>query len=211
MVSAVLYARPSVLRRFRLSKSRDCLLVQSWEDPEAFAAFFETYSDRVLGFLARRVLDPEVAFDLMSETFATALECSRQFRGATTEEEQGWLFAIARRELSQYWRAGKVERGALHRLSVTVPVLSDPEFERIEELAGLAPLIATLPEALAALPSDQRRAIELRVVEERSYPDVAATLDVAEAAARARVSRGLRALARTMTTSPTDELTRDTA
>ena len=92
-----------------------------------------------------------------------------------------------------------------------MPVLSDPEFERIEELAGLAPLIATLPEALAALPSDQRRAIELRVVEERAYPDIAATLDVAEAAARARVSRGLRALARAMATSSTDELTRDPA
>ena len=211
MVSAVFYARPRVLRRFRLPQSRDCLLVQSWEDPEAFAAFFETYSDRVLGFFARRVLDPEVAFDLMSETFATALERSRQFRGATTEEEQGWLFAIARSELSQYWRAGRVERRALHRLSVSVPVLSDPEFERIEELAGLAALIATLPEALATLPADQRRAITLRVVEERSYPDVAAALEVAEAAARARVSRGLRTLASAMATSPTDELTQDTA
>jgi RNA polymerase sigma factor (sigma-70 family) len=187
------------------------LLVQSQQDPEAFAAFFEAYSDRVLGFLVRRVLDPEVAFDLMSETFATALERCRQFRGATAEEEQGWLFAIARTELSQYWRAGKVERTALNRLTVTLPFLTDPEFERIEELAGLAPLVATLPVAMAALPGDQRRAIELRVVEERSYPDVAAALDVAEPAARARVSRGLRALARELSTSPTDELTRDTA
>lgn len=184
--------------------------MQARDDPEAFAAFFEAYSDRVLGFLARRVLDPEVAFDLMSETFATALERCRQFRGTTAEEEQGWLFAIARSELSQYWRAGKVERSALGRLSVTVPYLSDPEFERIEELAGLAPLIATLPEALAALPGDQRRAIELRVVEERAYPDVAALLAIAEPAARARVSRGLRSLARALAASPTDELTRDT-
>jgi RNA polymerase sigma-70 factor (ECF subfamily) len=194
-----------------LPKSRDCLLVQSREDPDAFAAFFEAYSDRVLGFLVRRVLDPEVAFDLMSETFATALERCRQFRGTTPEEEQGWLFAIARSELSQYWRAGRVERSALDRLAVTVPFLSDPEFERIEELAGLAALVATLPNAMAALPEEQRRAIELRVVEERSYPEVAAALDIAEPAARARVSRGLRALAHTMTSSPTDELTRDLA
>jgi RNA polymerase sigma factor (sigma-70 family) len=171
-----------------------CLLAQAREDPDAFAAFYDAYAERVLVFLTRRVLDVDTAFDLLSETFATALEQRRKFRGATAQEEQGWLFAIARSELSRYWRHGRVERSALARLGVGVPGLSDPEIERIEELAGIAGLAAQLGEAMRALPEDQRRAVELRVVCECPYDDVAGRLGVSEQTARARVSRGLRAL-----------------
>ena len=45
-----------------------------------------------------------------------------------------------------------------------------------------------------ALPEEQRRAVELRVVDEHGYDDVAGVLGVSEQTARARVSRGLRAL-----------------
>ena len=171
-----------------------CLLAQSKEDPNAFAGFYDAYAERVLVFLTRRVLDVDVAFDLLSETFAIALERRRQFRGASAEQEQGWLFSIARSELSHYWRDGRVERNALARLGVPRPDLSDPEIERIEDLAGLAEIAAALADAMDALAPDQRRAVELRVIDECSYAEVAVALGVSEQTARARVSRGLRAL-----------------
>jgi RNA polymerase sigma factor (sigma-70 family) len=179
------------------------LLAQSREDPDAFAAFYNAYAERVLVFLVRRVLDVDTAFDLLSETFATALERRHQFRGRTAEEEQGWLFSIARSELSHYWRDGKVELTALARLAVPVPDLTDPAIERIETLAGLSDLASMLHDAMEALPEDQRRAVVLRVVEEYGYADVALALGVTEQAARARVSRGLRALAHHMMQDPT--------
>ncbi len=171
-----------------------CLLAQSKEDPNAFAEFYDAYAERVLVFLTRRVLDVDVAFDLLSETFAIALERRRQFRGASAEQEQGWLFSIARSELSHYWRDGRVERNALARLGVPRPGLSDPEIERIEDLAGLTEIAAPLADAMDALPADQRRAVELRVIDECGYAEVAVALGVSEQTARARVSRGLRAL-----------------
>jgi RNA polymerase sigma factor (sigma-70 family) len=180
------------LPRFRRSSS---LLAQSRQDPDAFAAFYDAYAERVLLFLVRRVLDVDTAFDLLSETFATALERRHQFRGSSAEEEQGWLFSIARSEMSHYWRDGRVERIALARLGVGVPALSDPEIERIEQLAGIKELVPALHDAMASLPEDQRRAVELRVVEEYGYAEVATILGVSEQTARARVSRGLRALA----------------
>jgi RNA polymerase sigma-70 factor (ECF subfamily) len=180
------------LPRFRRSAS---LLAQSRQDPDAFAAFYDAYAERILLFLVRRVLDVDTAFDLLSETFATALERRHQFRGSTAEEEQGWLYSIARSELSHFWRDGKVERIALARLGVGVPALSDPEIERIEQLAGITDLVPALHDAMASLPEDQRRAVELRVVEEHGYSEVATMLGVSEQTARARVSRGLRALA----------------
>jgi RNA polymerase sigma-70 factor (ECF subfamily) len=180
------------LPRFRRSSS---LLAQSRQDPDAFAAFYDVYAERILLFLVRRVLDVDTAFDLLSETFATALERRHQFRGSTAEEEQGWLYSIARSELSHFWRDGRVERTALARLGVGVPALSDPEIERIEQLAGINDLVPALHDAMASLPEDQRRAVELRVVEEHGYSEVATILGVSEQTARARVSRGLRALA----------------
>jgi RNA polymerase sigma factor (sigma-70 family) len=182
--------------RLHYSRRPACLLVRSREDPDAFADFYDAYAERVLLFHTRRVLDVDTAFDLMSETFATALERRHQFRGRSAEEEQGWLFSIARSELSHFWRAGKVERSALARIGVPVPDLSDPEIERIEQLAGLSTLAVPLKDAMDALPEDQRRAVELRVVQEYGYAEVAVLLDITEQAARARVSRGLRELAR---------------
>jgi RNA polymerase sigma factor (sigma-70 family) len=186
-----------VLRILRHNPSAS-LLLRAQEDPRAYAAFYDAYSDRVLAFLARRVFDPEVAVDLMSETFAKVLERRMQFRGTSAAEEQGWLFAIARTELSHYWRSGRVERAALERFAVTVPEIGADEFLRIETLAGLNSLDGPLLDAVFALPHDQRRAIELRIVEDRSYAEMAAVLEVSEQVVRARVSRALRTLARVL-------------
>lgn len=179
--------------RFRRSR---CLLLDSRRDSDAFAEFYDAYAERVLLFLVRRVFDVDTAFDLLSETFAIALERRHQFRGSSAEEEQGWLFSIARSELSHFWRDGRVERSALARVGVGVPGLADPDIERIEQLAGITELLPALHVAMAELPEDQRRAVELRVVEEHGYAEVATMLGVSEQTARARVSRGLRTLAR---------------
>jgi RNA polymerase sigma factor (sigma-70 family) len=174
------------------------LLVQARETPETFATFYSTYADSIERYLVRRVLDPETAFDLLSETFAKALERQHQFRGASVEQEQGWLYAIARSELSHYWRSGKVERAAIERLAIDVPTLTDDEYDHLESLADLDALDLPLSTAFASLPVEHRQAITLRVLDELPYPEVAQALDITEANARARVSRGLRTLARAL-------------
>jgi RNA polymerase sigma-70 factor (ECF subfamily) len=141
------------------------------------------------------VFDAELAMELTSETFALALDNCEQFRGTLAEEEQGWLFAIARHELSRFWRRGRVEREALVRIGVSVPAFEDEDLERVERMAGLDGLKDALREAMAGLPEGQRRAVELRVLEEMGYPQIAEALTVSEDVARARVSRGLRSMA----------------
>lgn len=181
------------VRALQHPRSR-CLLRRAQTDPDAFADFYDAYARRVLLFFTRRAGRAEVAFDLMSETFAKALEHRLEFRGTTPEEEQGWLFAIARSELSHYWRRGAVERAALARLGIEVPALTSADIERIEEHASLEDVRPRLAEALGALPPDQRDAVGLRIVQELGYPDIAERLGVSEDVVRARVSRGLRAL-----------------
>jgi RNA polymerase sigma-70 factor (ECF subfamily) len=164
-------------------------------DPDAFGDFYERYAERVLRFFARRVAQPDVAFDLTSETFAVALERCRQFRGSTPEEEQGWLFAIARSQLSHFWRRGAVERAALTRLGIPAVTPDAEELERIETLADLETVRGEVAAALGALSGDQREAVQMRVVSEMDYSEIAVRVGVTEDVVRARVSRGLRTLA----------------
>ena len=62
---------------------------------------------------------------------------------------------------------------------------------QIHMIGALAPL---LRHALRALPAEQRRALELRIVHGLPYEAVAARLQCSQNAARLRVSRALRAL-----------------
>lgn len=179
------------------------LLRKAQTDPEAFGEFYDAFSRRLLSYFARRVLDSNAAFDLTSETFAKALAASEQFRGRTREEEEGWLFAIARSELSDYWRRGQVERTAMARIGIDPCELTTAEVERVEELADLRAVRDRLAEALDALPEQQRQAVTLRIVDELDYRAVAAVLEITEDNARARVSRGLRALGRELARSDT--------
>jgi len=163
--------------------------------PEGFARFYEEHANGVLAFAARRTLDVEVARDVMAETFAQAFRGRGRFRGTTEAEAAGWLYGIARHLLSRYARSGVVARRATERLGISLPELSDEDYDRVVELAGLAELRSVVAEAFERLQPDQREAVRLRIVGELSYPEVAAQLGVTEPTARARVSRGLRQLA----------------
>jgi RNA polymerase sigma factor (sigma-70 family) len=163
---------------------------------------YTRHAEELLGYFARRTLQAEVAVDLVGETFALAFADRAQFRGAEDREAIAWVFGIARHQLAEYFRRGQVERRALARIGVAVAPLEDADYERIEELAELAEARARVADSLADLPLDHREALRLRIVDERSYDEVARTLGVSEQAARARVSRALRVLRDTADLQP---------
>ena len=164
--------------------------------PSTFAALYKRHHRGLLTFFVRRTFDPEMAVDLVGETFAQAVTGARRFRGRTEEEEAAFLYGIARHLLLRAWRTGRAERRALERLGVPRMAVDDESFARIEELAGVGTMRALVAEQLRELSSEHREVLRLRVVEERDYADVAAALGVPEPTARARVSRALRALDR---------------
>lgn len=158
------------------------------------AELYDRYAEAILAFLVRRTWDPEVAVDILAETFATGLEGRQLFRGGDRDAGGAWLYGIARHQLADYFRRDGAQRRALARLGIERRPLTDVEYERIEELAGSRELRDRVAEELDALPVDQREAVQLRVVEERGYQTLARTLGISQDTARARVSRGLQAL-----------------
>jgi RNA polymerase sigma factor (sigma-70 family) len=170
-------------------------LRRSSREPEAFVGFYDWHAQRLLAYFARRVYDADVALELTAESFAQAYIGRRRFRGSTDGAAAAWLYTIARRQLSRYFRTATVRRKALERLGLEAPLVDGAQRARIDELAGLDDLRVSVRIELARLSGPQRDALELRVVDELTYAEVARRLGVSEQAARARVSRGLRALA----------------
>lgn len=167
-----------------------------WMAPaSAFIALYERDAELLLVFFTRRTLDVEVSLDLTAETFAQAWCGWGKVRMDSEEEVQGWLFTIARRQLGRYLRRGRVERSALSRMDMAVPAMNDDEIAEIERVSELGALRSVLGGELKKLSEDQRCALQLRIVDELPYREVARRLGTSEPTARARVSRGLRALA----------------
>ena len=162
------------------------------DSPQAFEELYFAMSDRLLLFLTRRCADPETARDLWAETWARAYESRDRFRGTVQAQREAWILGIARNVLAGYYKRGAVEQRALQRLQLEPPEISDRDLDRLERAAGLGALREELRAALAGLADEQREALKLRIVDGLPYPEVAERMGVAEPAARARVSRGLR-------------------
>lgn len=204
-----LRARLSLVRPAELSQIRGCvvnsvvvsarrrsdaeLLRESRSDATAFAAFYDRYETAVVGYLVRRVADPELVADLAAEVFAAALSGAARYR-PSQPTAASWLFAIAHNTLATSMRRRRVEARARLRLGIRDAVsFDDNELDRVEALASDDSWLADL---LSRLPREQAEAIRARVLDERSYPDIAGELATSELVVRKRVSRGLATLRR---------------
>jgi RNA polymerase sigma factor (sigma-70 family) len=177
-----------------MQRSDDRLLRRADRDPEAFGAFYRRHERVVLGFFMRATGRGELAVDLAAETFARAFESRRSFdprRGGA----RAWLFGVARHVLAASLERGRVEAAARQRLGMSAVVLDDRLVADVEDAAR--DFDDTLVEEwLSQLAPDQRLAVRQRVLEERSYRDIAGELECSEAVVRQRVSRGLAILRR---------------
>jgi len=136
-------------------------------DADGFSEFYRRHLPAVTGYFARRVADREAAFDLTAETFAAVVLSARRFdpgRGPAV----AWLLGIAAHKLTDSVRR-----------------------QRVEELSRNGP---DLCELVAGLSPEHRDAVTARVIDERSYSDIAADVRCSEAVVRQRVHRGLERL-----------------
>ena len=168
----------------------DAELIHAAEsDPVAFGELYRRHVATVHGWFRRRL--EWAASDLTAETFAQAWLSRRSFRDEADGSALPWLLGIARNVARESARRNEVETRARRGLGLPTDLASEDGYAAVEE--RLSPSLE-LPEALDELPEHERAALELRVVDELPYEDVAARLGVRPAAARLRVSRALRRL-----------------
>ncbi len=168
------------------------LLAAAAGDASAFELFYRRWLPVVTRFHLRRVGSREAAFDLTAETFAAVVVSLAEFapeRGSAP----GWLFAIAEHKLRTSYRRGRVEARARRELGHRRLILDDDDLARVDELASLGGA-THVQELLAELPEAQQAAVRGRVLDERSYAEIAVDLSCSEAVVRQRVHRGLQRL-----------------
>jgi RNA polymerase sigma-70 factor (ECF subfamily) len=179
-------------RRNRVERTDAQLLAT--RDPDAFVEVCRRHGPALRAFLRRRTRDGEIAAELLAETFAAAWAV----RGGFKDEREGsaapWLFAIARNHASMHARRGAVARSARERIGMPVRDYEADAYDDAEERLDSELLGPHLDRALSDLSADDRRAIEMRVVEERSYDEIGDRLAITPATARTRVYRALSAL-----------------
>jgi RNA polymerase sigma-70 factor (ECF subfamily) len=161
-------------------------------EQEAFSAFYRRHLPMVVAFLLRETRDRELTADLAAEVFAGAFLAAGRFRARGSGSAAMWLRGIAQNKLRESRRRGRVEDRARRRLGFEPDALDDADLARVDELADAGQ--SALVELLEGLPERQRRAVRLHVLEERSYPEIAAELRCSELVVRQQVSRGLRRL-----------------
>ena len=126
-------------------------------DANDFAELYDRHAAELLGFFVRRTYDPEIGVDLVAETFAVAFKDRRQYRGEDLAAARPWLYGIARHRLAMFFRRGRVERRAVARLGVQRRELTEPEYDRIEELAARSELREQVALALPGSGSSSAR------------------------------------------------------
>jgi len=170
------------------------LLGAARSDPQAFREFYDRYAVWVHVWFTRQTGSESAALDLTAETFAQAWHSLRRFRDLADGSGAPWLFGIARNLLRQYHKHNRIETAARERFGLPVASSESDDYEAVDERVAARSLAPALAAAVRLLPPDQRRALELRVVQQLSYDEVAGRLGCSRNAARLRVSRALRSL-----------------
>jgi RNA polymerase sigma factor (sigma-70 family) len=169
------------------------LIKRSDQSSAAFGELYDRHVGAVHAWLARRIA--WAAADLTAETFARAWLSRATFRDHRDGSALPWLLGIAGNLLADTARHDRIETRARERLGLPLDLAIEDGFSEVEE--RLSPR-ATLTRCVADLPDHERAALQLRVVQELPFDEVARRLSIRPAAARLRVSRALRRLAHTV-------------
>ncbi len=165
-------------------------------DAHAFSAFYRRHLRLVLGTLVRETGDRDLAADLTAEVFASVMVAAGRYE-AHHGSAGAWLVAIARNVLGHSRRRGRADDRARRRIGMELLEFHDTDLERVD--AVLDDGSGAVSELVRELPAPERSALVARIVDERSYADIAAESHCSETVVRKRVSRGLARLRAQMT------------
>lgn len=172
---------------------QDDLLIRRAQagDGEAFEQLLLAHQKQVYNLCYRMVQDPDDALDLSQETFLRVWRCLGQYQFASAFST--WLYRLCSNLCIDFLRRKKRRQtvpltfedaeGEEQTLSVADPAPSP------EEQVELTLTRETMAAAMAQLPPEHRLILQLRVVEQLPYEQIAQILDVQIGTVKSRLSR----------------------
>ena len=159
---------------------------------ETFTEEALSYIDSLYGTALRLTRRTQDAEDLVQETYLKAFRASAQFERGTNLK--AWLFTILHNTFRNMRRHAGRNPVDVNSETVEHAVDRAAEEQTPEQLLTRATLDADLQAALDEMPDAFRQAVWLRDVEEFTYAEIAAMLDVPIGTVMSRISRGRRIL-----------------
>jgi RNA polymerase sigma-70 factor (ECF subfamily) len=157
------------------------------QDSAALRTLFQRYYSRVYWFVQRRLHDANLTEEVVADVFFEVWRSAHGFAGASRPST--WIFGIAHfkcvgahRDRRRHKRASMILTNVetLHR------VADDRDMgDRLDARDELR----LVQEAIAALPEEQRRVIELALIQGLPYEEIARQLQVPEGTVKTRVAR----------------------
>ena len=175
-----------------LSEAPDESLLERFAggDDEAFEVLVERYQRPMYNFVRRSVQDPQVAEDILQETFMRVVQRADEFRGQA--KVSTWMYTIARNLCVDHARKMVHRRHA--SLDAPTRRADDDDRALVDRIAGPtkgadreaigAQLKLAVASAVEQLPEDQREVFLLRQLEHLSFQEIADICGIPENTAR---------------------------
>lgn len=155
-------------------------LYQNGED-SAFRVLYDRHSSKVYGFLNKRIRDKEKVAEIYQEVFIKLHRSKDLYKSDLPLLP--WIFTVTRSVMLDELRKNK---------NIEVVNIDDVE----NKLAAEIPKDSTsdVLDLLQNLPEPQRQALEMRYVKDKTFEEIAESLNIKPINARQVISRGLKKL-----------------
>jgi RNA polymerase sigma-70 factor (ECF subfamily) len=164
------------------------LVQRAKTDPQAFAALYDHYVERIYAYVQRETRDTAVAQDIVSATFENALKNLPRYEWRGTSFG-AWLYKIAHSEIAQHYRKQ-------NRYLPLVGRFLSPQ--RVEATVQRWQQYDEIQIALDRLPIRDQEILRLSYFEELSHDEIGEVLDCSSRNVAVRLHRALKRLRKQM-------------
>ena len=141
-------------------------------DQEAFEQLYRLYSGRLLGYLIKLVKSDLYAAELLQDTFIKLWDNRRNVD--PDQSFRSYLFRIAENNVYDFFRKAARDK----RLQEAIINSAGEIYKHVEEDLFTKQNEQLLQDAINLLPSKRRQVFQLIKIEERSYDEVSALLNI---------------------------------
>ncbi|MFJ4825645.1 RNA polymerase sigma factor [Streptomyces bacillaris] len=167
----------------------DLLAAVAAGDQTALRALYDRHATAVLRFIRRLTSDQGMAEEILQETWLAVWRSAAAFRGESSAK--GWVLGVARRQAHNQLRRTRLQVTDLAEAQDVpdpAPGVED-QVLRDAERRELRTAVSELPEHL-------REVLELVLVEDLPYPEVATVLAIPVGTVKSRMSHARQRLGR---------------
>lgn len=153
-------------------------------DDSAFKVLYERHANKIYGFLSKRIKNKENVNQIFQEVFVKIHKSKVLYKDSLPLLP--WIFTITKSVMLDQWRKEKnfpiVDIDVLDSALESVQAITETHSQK--DLVGL----------VSQLPDQQRQAIEMRYINDKTFDEIAESLKINPANARQIISRGLKRL-----------------